>query len=132
MLSCTLPTGTTDSLRLILTFFGVRNGSGTAAHFGRDESFRSATRLACAGWPETDVLRSFDHAILERQETAVADIQAWQLTDCTQPQAGAYRAVIGRSAVGEVIGRPAALGEPGRPTTAGAALWPGLLAALRR
>lgn len=39
----------------------------------------------------TEVQRSFDPSILERQVTAAADLQAFQVTGSNQPQAGSHR-----------------------------------------
>lgn len=57
-----------------------RNGSGTAAHLGREESFSKRDQAGRVERPVTEVQRSFDPSLLERQVTAAADIQACLVT----------------------------------------------------
>jgi hypothetical protein len=47
--------------------------------------FRSTTRLVSVEWPVTEMQRSFDLCILERQVTAAADIPACNVTGSNQP-----------------------------------------------
>lgn len=55
--------------------------------FGARIRSRSPTKLTCVEGSVTEVQRSFDSAILERQVTAAADIQACYVTGSNQPQA---------------------------------------------
>lgn len=60
-------------------------GSRTVATSVARSCSQWATRLACIERPVTEVQRSFDPSILERQVTAAADIQAFQVTGSSQP-----------------------------------------------
>jgi len=62
-----------------------RIGSGTAAHFGRDELFSKRAWLACVEGPVTEVQQLFDPSILECPVSAAADIQASKVTGSSQP-----------------------------------------------
>lgn len=62
--------------------------SGTADHLGHEESFSKHDQaLACIERLMTEVQRSFDPSILERQVTAAADFQAFQVTGSNQSAA---------------------------------------------